>query len=84
MKAALKSTIARKGLHGNKFFATLSFTFALLRFVQRLAGTAPKTLYTHKMKPGEAIVVTQLSDEGKGKKRKGKDKQVSVSTLAKK
>lgn len=45
---------------GSRFFAALGVVMALLRLLQRLAGTGPRTIYTHQLKSGEALVVTDI------------------------
>lgn len=53
----LRMGLNRGLLGGSRLFGTLGAVAGLVRLAQRLAGTAPKTLYTHKMKDGEVLVI---------------------------
>ena len=45
---------------GSRFFATIGAVLTLVRLLQRISGTGPKTLYTHEMKPGDVLVVSDI------------------------
>lgn len=46
-------------LGGSRFFGTLGLVVGFIKLLQKVAGTAPKTLYTHKMKDGQVVVITE-------------------------
>ena len=58
MKFLQRMAIQRGIFGGNKFFASIAVVIGLVRLLQRLSGTNPKTLYTHKLKDGESLVIT--------------------------
>jgi hypothetical protein len=44
---------------GRGIFASISGALALVRFLQKVSGTGPKTLYTHELEPGQVLIVTE-------------------------
>ena len=50
--------INRGLLGGNKFFATLGLIAGLVRVLQKISGTGPKTIYKEKLQEGQVIVIS--------------------------
>lgn len=59
LKFLLRLGISRGLLGGSRFFGTLGMIAGLIRLAQKAMGTAPKTIYTHKMKDGQVVVITE-------------------------
>lgn len=58
MKWLLRLGLSRGLLGGSTFFRYIGSAALFIRLLQKIAGTAPKTLYTHKLKRGDALVIT--------------------------
>ena len=63
MKFITRLAINRGVFGGNRFFASIAIVLGLMKLAQRLSGTGPKTLYTHKLQDGEALVVTNTAKQ---------------------
>lgn len=55
--------ITRRALKGNSTFAAISAIIGLVKLGQKVMGTAPKTVYTHKLEAGQVLVVTDAQPE---------------------
>ena len=58
MKFLKRLAINRGLLGGNPFFTAIAIAFGVSRVLQKVTGTGPRTLYTHKLKGGETLVVS--------------------------
>lgn len=58
--ARLVSTIVlRHGLFGgNKFLTSFAAVILSYRVLQKVTGTGPRKLYSHKLQDGESLVIT--------------------------
>lgn len=68
MGRLFRFAINRGVFGGSPFFARLAAVMAFVRLLQRVAGTGPRTLYTHRLESGEVLVVTDI--ERSRKKRR--------------
>ncbi len=60
MKWLAQMIFGRSLFSGNRFFRMLAMVGLAFRIARKLSGTAPKVLYTHELKAGEALVVSDL------------------------
>lgn len=58
MKFLRRLAINKGLLGGSPFFTAIAIAFGIYRLMQRLTGTGPRTLYTHKLRDGETLVVS--------------------------
>jgi hypothetical protein len=68
----LRLGVNRGFIGGNRFFTAIGTVAIVFRVLQKLAGTGPKTLYTHEVKQGEVVIITDGDHSNSSQKgRKG-------------
>ncbi len=61
MKWLVTFALKRGLLSGSRFFTSVGLIAMGMRLLARLAGVGPKTLYTHKLKAREVLVISDQS-----------------------
>lgn len=60
-------TAIRKGaLGGNRVWITVFAIVGVAKLMRRIAGNVPETVYCEELAPGQALVITHLTDETLG------------------
>lgn len=56
-------TALRRGLlGGSRPWMTVFAVVGVTKLLRRLAGAQPETVFSHKLEPGEGLVITHLAD----------------------
>ncbi len=50
--------LGRGMMSGNRIITSVSTVIAVLRVLQKISGTGPKTIYKGKLQPGQTIVIS--------------------------
>lgn len=63
MSKLVQMIFGRSLFSGNRVLRTLGMIGLAFRLARRFSGTAPKTLYTAELKPGEALVISDFKEK---------------------